>query len=161
VATPGRLSVAINRLARRSKDPGQFRRLLAVAEIYEDRSRGEATRGGGVGCKRCASEAPEQPPKLNDARRQQLLHMVETGPTPAIHGVVRWRLIDLAQGLFEEYGLSIAKQTLSREMRALGLRRISARPRHHAQDLEQAEAFTKTSPPVWQRLPRQGRRTPR
>lgn len=87
--------------------------------------------------------------------------MVKTGPTPAIHGVFRWCLIDLAQWLFEEYGLSITKQTLSREMRALRLRNISARPQHHAQDPEQAEAFIKTPPPVWQSLPRQGRRTPR
>jgi hypothetical protein len=54
--------------------------------------------------------------------------MVETGPTPAIHGVARWRPINLEQWLFEEYGLSIAKQTLSPEMRGLRLRKISARP---------------------------------
>jgi len=87
--------------------------------------------------------------------------MAEAGPTAAIHGVVRWHLIDLAQWLFEEYSLSIAKPTLSREMRALRLRKISVRPQHHAQDPEQAEAFKKTSLPVWQSLPRQGRRTPR
>jgi hypothetical protein len=27
----------------------------------------------------------------------------EDGPLPAIHGVVRWRLIDLARWLFEEF----------------------------------------------------------
>jgi transposase len=113
---------------RRSKDPGQIRRLLALAEIYEGRSRGEAARVGGVGLQTLRDwvlrfnatgpagladgKAPGQPSRLNDEQRQQLLRMVETGPTPAIHGVVRWRLIDLAQWLFEEYGLSIAKQTL-------------------------------------------------
>nr|WP_181378273.1 IS630 family transposase [Pseudoroseomonas aestuarii] len=161
-------AAALRRLARRSKDPGQIRRLLALAEIYEGRSRGEAARVGGVGLQTLRdwvlrfnatgpaglidAKAPGQPSKLNDEQRQQLLSMVETGPTPAIHGVVRWRLIDLAQWLFEEYGLSIAKQTLSREMRALRLRKISARPQHYAQDPEQAEAFKKTSPPVWQSL---------
>ena len=30
------------------------------------------------------------------------MKMIEEGPTPAIHGVVRWRLIDLAQWIFEE-----------------------------------------------------------
>jgi len=28
---------------------------------------------------------------------QALVDVVESGPIPAIHGVVRWRLIDLAQ----------------------------------------------------------------
>ena len=59
--------------------------------------------------------------------------MIESGPIPADHGVVRWRLIDLAQWIFEEFRITIAKQTLSRELRALGYRKLSARPRHHAQ----------------------------
>jgi len=29
--------------------------------------------------------------------------MIESGPIPAIHGVVRWRLIDLAQWIYEEF----------------------------------------------------------
>src|SRR5262245_38093449 len=44
--------------------------------------------------------------------------MVESGPIPAVHGVVRWRLIDLAQWIFEEFRITIAKQTLSRELRS-------------------------------------------
>ena len=32
--------------------------------------------------------------------------------------MVRWRLIDLAQWIFEEFRITIAKQTLSRELRA-------------------------------------------
>ncbi len=36
-------------LAKRTRDAGQLRRLLAVAEIYDGRSRGEAARIGGVG----------------------------------------------------------------------------------------------------------------
>jgi len=41
--------------------------------------------------------------------------MVEVGPIPAIHGVVRWRLVDLARWVFEEYRISVTKQILSRE----------------------------------------------
>jgi len=36
-----------------------------------------------------------------------LLEIVESGPIPAVHGVVRWRLIDLAQWVFEEFRISI------------------------------------------------------
>ena len=49
----------------------------------------------------------------------------------AIHGVVRWRLIDLCQWLWEEFRVSVARQTLSRELRTLGYRKLTARPRHH------------------------------
>ena len=66
-------------------------------------------------------------------------------------GVVRWRLIDLAQWIFEEFRITIAKQTLSRELRAMGYRKLTARPRHYAQDPAAPEAFKKTSPRVWRR----------
>ena len=75
--------------------------------------------------------------------------MIESGPIPAVHGVVRWRLIDLAQWIFEEFRITIAKQTLSRELRAMGYRKLSARPRHHAQAEGVIEDFKKVSPPAW------------
>jgi hypothetical protein len=46
--------------------------------------------------------------------------------------VVRWRLIDLCQWIFEEFRITISLQTLSRELRAMGYRRLSARPRREA-----------------------------
>jgi hypothetical protein len=67
--------------------------------------------------------------------------MIERGPIPAVHGVVRWRLIDLAQWIFEEFRITVAKQTLSRELRAMGYRKLSARPRHHAQEQGAIEDF--------------------
>jgi transposase len=91
-------------------------------------------------------KAPGNPSLLNNQRRQALREIVESGPIPAVHGVVRWRLIDLAQWVFEEFRISISKQTLSRELRALGFRKLSARPRHHAQDAEAMATFKKTLP---------------
>lgn len=41
-------------------------------------------------------KAPGRQSLLNDAQRRALVEMVECGPIPSIHGVVRWRLIDLA-----------------------------------------------------------------
>jgi hypothetical protein len=70
---------------------------------------------------------------------------------PAIHGVVRWRLIDLCQWLWEEHRVTVAKQTLSREVRALGYRKLSARPRHHAQAEGVVDLFKRTSPPAWRK----------
>jgi hypothetical protein len=68
-----------------------------------------------------------------------------------VHGVVRWRLVDLIQWLWDEHRLPISKQTLSREVRALGYRKLSARPRHHAKSEAAVAAFKKTSPRVWRK----------
>ena len=70
------------------------------------------------------------------------------GPTPAVHGVVRWRLIDLAQWVFDEYRISVTKQIRSGELRALGYRKLSARPRHHAHDEAVVAAFKKKVPDI-------------
>src|SRR5205807_6144246 len=98
-------------------------------------------------------KAPGNAPLLTQAHRHALLEIVESGPIPAVHGVVRWRLIDLAQWVFDEFRISISKQTLSRELRALELRKLSARPRHHAQDGGAVAAFKKISPRAWHRSP--------
>ena len=81
---------------------------------------------------------------MNDAHRAALAAIIESGPIPAIHGVVRWRLVDLCQWVWEELRVVVAKQTLSRELRAMGYRKLSARPRHHAQAEGAIEDFKKT-----------------
>jgi len=47
-------------------------------------------------------------------QRQAIVRMIESGPIPAIHGVVRWRLIDLSQWIYEEFRIAVATATLSR-----------------------------------------------
>jgi transposase len=140
---------------------------LALAVIYDGGSRSEAARVGGVGLQiirdwvlRFNAEGPEglidrkapgPMPRLNAEHRAALAAAIESGPIPAIHGVVRWRLIDLCQWLWEEFRVAVARQTLSRELRALGYRKLTARPRHHAQAEGAIEHFKKVSPPSWQR----------
>jgi len=94
-------------------------------------------------------KSPGQPSRLNDVQRQAIVRMIESGPIPAIHGVVRWRLIDLSQWIYEEFRITVAKQTLSRELRAMGYRKLSARPRHHAQAEGAIEDFKKSSQRAW------------
>ena len=64
---------------------------------------------------------------------------------------MRWRVIDLCQWVRDEFALTVSKQTLARELRALGYRKLSARPRHHAQAAGAIEAFKKASPRAWPR----------
>src|SRR5215216_5634201 len=164
-------------LARTTKSASQGRRLLALAEIYDGGSRTKAACVGGVGLQTIRDwvlrfnahgpegladrQAPGHPGKLNTAQRQALATIVESGPMPAIHGVVRWRLKDLAMWIWEEFRISLSETTLSRELRSLGYRKLSARPRHYAQNPEALELFKKVSPPPWRRSGRASRRAPR
>jgi transposase len=154
--------------AKRSKDGAQARRLLALAAIYEGATRTEAAKIGGVTLQIVRDwvlkfnahgpdglidrKPPGQPPRLNDTHRAALAAIIESGPIPAVHGVVRWRIIDLCQWIYEEFRVVVAKQTLSRELRAMGYRKLSARPRHHAQAAGAIEDFKKPvvgrGPPV-------------
>ena len=92
------------RRASRAMSPDVFWRL---PRIYDGAPRGDAARIGGVGLQTVHDwvlrfnakgldglkdgKAPGQTPKLNEAQRRALVAMVEAGPIPAIHGVVRWR----------------------------------------------------------------------
>jgi len=51
-----------------------------------------------------------------------------TGPIPAVHGVVRWRLVDLAQWIWEEFKITVSETTLGRVLRQMGYRKLSAGP---------------------------------
>ena len=142
-------ALRLRAIARGAKDSAQTRRLLALAAIYDGARRTEAAAIGGVTLQIVRDwvmkfnargpdglidrKAPGQPPKLNDAHRAALKTAIESGPIPAVDGVVRWRLIDLCHWIWEQFRVGIAKQTLSRELRAMGYRKLSARPRHHAQ----------------------------
>jgi transposase len=96
-------------------------------------------------------KAPGHRPLLSPEQREALKRIVAAGPNPATDGVVRWRLIDLAQWVYGEFRISISKQTLSRMLRAMGYRKLSARPRHHAQDPAAPAAFKKSFPRAWRR----------
>ncbi len=143
--------------------------MLALAAIYDGASRAAAAQIGGVTRQivrdwvvrlnaggpdaLIARKAPGKPPLLNPEQRAALAQVIEDGPVPAIDGVVRWRLVDLAQWVFETFTISISRQTLGRELRAMGYRKLSARPRHHAQAAGAVEAFKKVSPLSWRPSP--------
>ncbi len=155
---------AMRVIAKRSKDGPQARRLLALSAIYDGAARSEAAKIAGVGLQVVRDwvlrfnargpeglidrKAPGQPSLLNDDHRAALARMIEDGPTPAIHGVVRWRIVDLCQWVFEQFRVRVSEQTMSRELRKMGYRKLSARPRHHAQAEGAIEDFKKASQPA-------------
>jgi len=155
----------VRRLAKRARDVGQARRLLAIAAVLDGASRAEAAKVGGMdrqtlrdwvirfnehgpdGLINLAS--PGAPSKLDGEHRAFLARIVDEGPIPAIHGVVRWRACDLIMRLHEEFGISVSDDTVYRALKDLGFAHLSARPRAYKQDADTIAAFKKTSEPVW------------
>lgn len=143
---------------------------MALASIYDGGSRQAASEIGSVTVQIVRDwvlrlnargpeglingKAPGGQSKLNDTQRQVLSKIVESGPIPAVHGVVRWRRKDLVQWLFQEFKITLDETTVGRELKALGFAKLSARPRHYAQNELEGELFKKTSRP---RSPRSGR----
>jgi transposase len=148
-------------LARSSSDANQVRRSLTLAGIFQRRTRSDAAVLG-VGLQTVRDWVlrfnaadpdglidvlpPGGIPLLRDGQRQALAQIVESGPIPASHGVVCWRLVDLAQWVWNEFAISVRTQTLSRERRAMAYRKLTARPRHHAQDGDAIPTFKNTFP---------------
>ncbi len=148
--------------AKRCSDTRQTRRLLALAAVYDGMNRGEAARIGGMDRQtlrdwvhRFNDEGPDgltnrkgagRTRYLSDAQMEELGEIVETGPDPAVDGVVRWRRIDLQRVIEERFGVVYSERTISSLLADLGFVHISARPQHPKQDKRIVEAFKKTSP---------------
>jgi transposase len=157
-------------LARRVKNAGQARRLLAIAAVRDGSSREDAAKVGGMDRQTLRDwvirfnergpeglinkSAPGAPGKLNKKHKAFLARLVEEGPIPAIHGVVRWRACDLIMRLHEEFGISVSDDTVYRALKKLGFAHVSARPKAYKQDTDALEAFKKTFPPAWRRSAR-------
>jgi len=107
-------SEQVRAFSRSSKDAAQVRRLLAIATILDGGSRSEAARIAGVtlqiirdwvlrfneaGVDGLATrKAPGPKTILDDRHRRALEEIIAIGPIPAVHGVVRWRIITWYSG---------------------------------------------------------------
>ena len=157
----------VRRFAKRAKDAAQARRLLAIAAVLDGASRKDAAKIGGMDRQtlrdwviRFNEQGPEgltnipspgAPPKLGEEHRVFLSRLVEEGPIPAVHGVVRWRACDLIMQLHAEFGISVSDDTIYRALKDLGFSHVSARPKAYKQDPDAMDAFKKTSPHVWRK----------
>jgi transposase len=158
----------VRRFAKRVKDAAQARRLLAIAAALDGASREEAAKIGGMDRQTLRDwvirfneqgpdgliniPSPGVPPKLGKKHRAFLARLVEDGPIPAVHGVVRWRACDLIMRLHEEFGISVSDDTIYRALKDLGFSHVSARPKAYKQDPDAMEAFKKTLPTAWRKF---------
>jgi transposase len=155
-------SVELRRLAARSKDANQSRRLLSLAAVLDGMSRSDAARVGGMDRQtlrdwvhRFNQAGPEglldnwhsgPPSRLSDAQKAELAHIIEAGPDRQTDGVVRWRRVDLKRVIKERFGVDYHERHVSSLLKTLGFSHLSARPRHPGQNAEVMAAFKKTSP---------------
>jgi putative transposase len=155
-------AIDLRRLAAASKKANQSRRLLSLAAVLDGMNRTEAARIGGMdrqtlrdwvhrfnargpdGLLDGWSKGPE--PRLSAAQRAEIAELVDTGPDRAVHGVVRWRRIDLQRVILERFGVAYHERTVGKLLKRLGFSHISARPHHPRQDERTIEAFKKTGP---------------
>jgi transposase len=163
-------SAELRGLAKRGKDVAQTRRLLAIAAVLDGASRAAAAKAGGMDRQtlrdwviRFNEQGPEgliskpspgAPGKLSAEHKAFLAQIVEAGPIPPIHGVVRWRACDLIMQLHEKFAISVSDDTVYRALKELGFSHVSARPKAYRQDPEGMELFKKTSPSVWRKSAR-------
>ena len=127
---------AFRRLAKRSKDANQSRRLLSLAAIRDGMDRCEAARIGGMDRQtlrdwvhRFNAHGPEglidnwmggPKPRLSADHLAELAQIVETGPDPKIEGVVRWRRVDLKRVIGERFGVEFHDAMSASFSRGLG-----------------------------------------
>ena len=150
----------LRRLAATTKNANQSRRLLSLAAVLDGMSRTEAARIGGMDRQtlrdwvhRFNQHGPDgltddwskgKPPRLSAEQQAELARLVETGPDRAVHGVVRWRRVDLQQRIAERFGVVYHERTVGKLLHQFGFAHLSARPRHPAQDEQTVAAFKKT-----------------
>jgi len=91
-------------------------------------------------------KSPGPGSKLTARQQAELAELVEVGPDPAVHGVVRWRRIDLRDELQRRFGVALHERSVWKVLARLGYRKLSVRPRHPQADEEAQETFKKTSP---------------
>jgi transposase len=152
----------LRREARRARDSRQACRLLALAMVLEGASRTDAARAAGMDRQtlrdwviRYNEEGvaglldrprPGRQPQLDAAQMAELAALVETGPQVEVHGVVRWRCVDLQGEIARRFEVAISERHVGRLLRKLEFTRLSVRPRHPQADEAAQQAFKKTSP---------------
>ena len=164
-------AAALRGLCRKEKNPLIVRRMLAIALVLEGSDRTSAARACGMdrqtlcdwvhhynaegvaGLRERRTSGHKSP--LDAAQRQAFAALVEAGPDPAVHKVVRWRRTDLQKELKVQFGVAVHERTVGKYLAELGYHRLSVRPQHPDADPQAEEAFKKTSPKHWQRRSRQ------
>src|SRR5258705_829850 len=73
-------------------------------------------------------KSPGAGSKLTARQQAELAELVEAGPDPAVHGVVRWRRVDLRDELGRRFGVALNRRSGGKGLAKLGSPKLAARP---------------------------------
>jgi transposase len=154
----------LRRIAGRTPDGDAARRMLALAHVMDGRSRGEGAMLCGMDRQTLRDwvhrynaeglaglfDRPHcgRPSRLTAEQQAEVARWVRQGPKLSEDGVVRWRLVDLAQKIEKQFGVRLAERSVGSLLRRLGFRRLSVRPHHPGKAIAAQEEFKKTFP-IW------------
>ena len=149
----------LRRRARQESDGRVAARLIAIANALEGMDRASAARlagmdrqtlrdwvhryneGGIAGLSNRLS--PGRSPKLTEGQMATLKAVVLAGPDPAVHRVVRWRIVDVRRWVEEHWGVSYSETGMLRLLWSLDLSHRKTRPRHPQSHQKAQQAFKK------------------
>jgi transposase len=142
-------------------NPDQARRLLAIAMVLDGMSREAAAKAAGMQRQTLRDwviryntdgvaglidrPRPGRPPRLTQEHLAELDQFVESGPDVEVHGVVRWRCIDLKAVIKERFGVCLSERSVGRILGQRKFRRLSVRPQHPQSSEAVQETFKKLS----------------
>lgn len=134
------MALDLRAAAGREKDGSAARRMLALAMVLDGADRKTAAETCGMdrqtlrdwvhrynaaGLGGLHDRKPPGPkPKLT---AKQLAGLVEAGPDPACHRVVRWRRVDLRDELQRRFGVALHERSVGKVLAKLGYCRLSVR----------------------------------
>ena len=155
-------AAGLRKAASREKDGSAARRILALALVLEGQDRASAARSCGMDRQTLRDwvhrynqegltglrdrHGGGSGGKLSPAQRAEVAALVEAGPDPTLHKVVRWRRVDLRDEIKRRFGVDLHERSVGKMLVSLGYRRLSVRPQHPKSDPAAQEAFKKTSP---------------
>ena len=167
------MTVAITRLehtasdlraaAAETRDAKAARRMLAVALVLEDWSRGAAAEACAMDRQtlrdwvhRYNALGPEglfalprrngPLPRLTAEQQAKVAGWVEQGPTLERDGVIRWRCVDLQLRIAQEFAVRLHERTVGKLLRKLSFRRVSVRPPHPQSKPREQAVFSAALP---------------
>ena len=162
VTREGLDGAGFRREASRCTDGAAARRMLALAQVMDGASRGEAARLVGMDRQtlrdwvhRYNSEGlaglrdrphPGPSTRLTPEQLAELAAIVEAGPNPDKYKVIRWRRVDLQAVIEELFNVKLHERSVGKILQKLDFRKMTVRPQHPKSKPEVQEEFKKTLP---------------
>src|ERR1700687_5063937 len=123
-------AVRVRAAARAAQNADQVRRLLAIAAVYEGRTRSAAARVGAMDRQtlrdwvhRFNAQGPDglidhkplgAKRRLTAEQEAELVRLIDEGPKLETDGVVRWRCVDLQQVILARWEVSYHERTIGK-----------------------------------------------